>query len=63
MKRFLLVVLIGFVAGAAAHIGFYAFRRPTVESHLARVYAKLGVRSRTQLIGRLMADLAGPASR
>ncbi len=36
MKRFLLVVLIGFVAGAAAHIGFYAFRRPTVENSLAR---------------------------
>ena len=36
MKRFLLVVLIGFAAGALAHIGFYAFRRPTVESRLAK---------------------------
>ena len=36
MKRFLLVVLIGFAAGALAHIGFYAFRRPTVESRLTR---------------------------
>lgn len=35
----------------------------TVEAHLTRLYRKLGVRSRTQLIGRLMADLAGPASR
>ena len=35
MKRFLLVVLLGFVAGASTHIGFYAFRRPTVESRLA----------------------------
>lgn len=36
MKRFLLVVLIGFAAGALAHVGFYAFRRPTVENRLAR---------------------------
>ncbi len=36
MKRFLLVVLLGFVAGASTHIGFYAFRRPTVENRLAR---------------------------
>ncbi len=36
MKRFILIVLLGFVAGAGAHIGFYAFRRPEVESHLAR---------------------------
>jgi len=36
VKRFLLVVLIGFAAGALAHIGFYAFRRPTVENRLAR---------------------------
>ena len=36
MKRFLLVVLIGFAAGALAHIGFYAFRRPTVENRLAK---------------------------
>ena len=36
MKRFLLVVLIGFAAGALAHIGFYAFRRPTVENRLTR---------------------------
>lgn len=36
MKRLLLTILLGFVAGAAAHIGFYAFRRPTVESQLAR---------------------------
>ena len=35
MKRFLLVVLLGFVAGAATHIGFYAFRRPAVENRLA----------------------------
>lgn len=36
MKRFLLIVLIGFFAGAVAHVGFYAFRRPTVENRLAR---------------------------
>jgi len=36
VKRFLLVVLIGFAAGALTHIGFYAFRRPTVESRLAK---------------------------
>ena len=36
MKRSLLVVLIGFAAGALAHIGFYAFRRPTVENRLAK---------------------------
>jgi len=36
MRRFLLIVTLGFVAGAMAHIGFYAFRRPTVESHLTR---------------------------
>jgi len=36
VKRFLLVVLIGFAAGALAHIGFYAFRRPTVENRLAK---------------------------
>ena len=29
---------------------------PTVEAHLSRAYAKLGVRSRTQLAGRLSAD-------
>jgi beta-xylosidase len=36
MKRFLLIVMLGFVAGAMAHIGFYAFRRPTVENRLTR---------------------------
>lgn len=36
MKRFLLIVMLGFVAGAVAHIGFYAFRRPTVENRLTR---------------------------
>ncbi len=36
MKRFLLIVLLGFVAGATTHIGFFAFRRPSVESRLAR---------------------------
>lgn len=36
MKRFLLIVTLGFVAGAMAHIGFYAFRRPTVETRLTR---------------------------
>jgi hypothetical protein len=39
MKRFLLIVMLGFVAGAMAHIGFYAFRRPTVENHLTRELA------------------------
>lgn len=36
MKRFLLIVMLGFVAGAVAHIGFFAFRRPTVENRLTR---------------------------
>ncbi len=39
MKRFLLIVMLGFVAGSMAHIGFYAFRRPTVESRLTRELA------------------------
>ena len=29
----------------------------TVEVHLSRIYAKLGVRSRTQLAGRLGAEV------
>ena len=36
MKRFLLIVMLGLVAGAVAHIGFFAFRRPTVENRLTR---------------------------
>jgi len=34
----------------------------TVEVHLARAYAKLGVRSRAQLAARLAADAQAPAS-
>lgn len=57
MKRFLLVVLIGFVAGAAAHIGFYAFRRPTVENRLARDLAWMQTEFRLddQQYGRIRA--------
>jgi DNA-binding NarL/FixJ family response regulator len=34
----------------------------TVEVHLAHAYAKLGVRSRTQLAARLLADAQATAS-
>lgn len=64
MKRFLLVVLLGFVAGAAAHIGFYAFRRPTVENRLARDLAWMQTEFRLddQQYGRIRSlhDRVGP---
>jgi hypothetical protein len=36
MKRFLAIVLVGVVAGASAHLGFYSWRRPLVVTQLAR---------------------------
>ncbi len=36
MKRFLFIVFVGVLAGASAHVGFYSWRRPVVETQLAR---------------------------
>jgi DNA-binding NarL/FixJ family response regulator len=35
----------------------------TVEAHLSRIYAKLGVRSRTELAHRVLADASGSEPR
>lgn len=35
MKRFALFLLVGLIAGATAHVMFFAWRRPQVETHLA----------------------------
>ncbi len=36
MKRIVFIALLGVAAGTAAHLGFYAFRRPIVETQLTR---------------------------